>query len=116
VGEFNPTLIWFGIMPEKVKIIPLEGLEQMHTRSLLKRLKELLACEKSFELSDRFGYEPKPDPKITGFIEFKDSDEWREAYADVKEVLSQREHIPNSIERKQKRLDRAKRNKTKGKR
>ena len=57
-------------MPSKVKIIPKEKLMKTHTGTLMARRKQLLQCEESFTLSDRFGYENEPDPRQTGYIEF----------------------------------------------
>ena len=45
-------------------------------------------------------------------ILFKDSDAWRQAYAEVKQILSAREHLPGAAERKQRRLERARMNRT----
>jgi hypothetical protein len=56
----------------------------------------LLACEESFELSDRFGNEPAPEE--TGYIEFKNSTAWKKAYKELKLVLSTREHYGKSKE------------------
>lgn len=79
-------------MPSKVKIIPAAELETMHTGSLMSRRKALLACEESFRLSDRYGYEPEPDPAQTGQIEFKDTEVWQKAYRELKIELAGREH------------------------
>jgi hypothetical protein len=81
-------------MPSQVAIMTRDELESLHTGSLLTRRNRLLACEESFELSDRFGHEEKPDPQITGLIEFRDTPEWAEAYQDVKSILATREHVP----------------------
>ncbi len=75
-------------MTKKVKIIDLESLKQMHTGSLMSRRKALLACEESIELSDR-------DPGYVvenGYIEFKQTEEWKNAYSQLKSVLKAREH------------------------
>ncbi len=80
-------------MPSKVTIKTRETLERLYTGSLLTRLKQLRACEESFELSDRFGYEAEPDPGVTGFIEFKNTQQWNEAYRDLKKILGGREHV-----------------------
>jgi hypothetical protein len=79
-------------MPSKVKIIPKEKLMKLHTGSLINRRKQLLQCEESFTLSDRFGYENGPDPKETGYIEFKDTEDWENAYKELREILKNREH------------------------
>ena len=103
-------------MSSRVKIVTKTELEKMHAGALTARRHRLLECEESFEDSDRYGYEPAPDTSVTGLIEFKDSDVWKEAYREMKEVLETREHWPGGEERKQKRLEKAKRNKTKERR
>jgi hypothetical protein len=79
-------------MSGRVKIISKEDLKNLHTGTLMKRRKYLLACEESFQLSDRFGYDDEPVPEKTGYIEFKDTTEWIRAYSELKEVLSTREN------------------------
>ena len=91
-------------MASKVKIINKEELQKLHTGTLMKRRESLLACEESFNSSDRFGYEDAPSPDLTGVIEFKDTETWEKAYSELKEVLSTREHWPNKTERKVERL------------
>lgn len=87
-------------MPNKVPIVSKIELETLHTGSLLSRLEGLRKCEESFCLSDRYGYEEEPDPSATGHIEFKDTDAWKQAYSELKEILSHREHIPSAVERR----------------
>ena len=79
-------------MPSKVRIVQKEELIKIHTGSLMTRRNKLLQCEESFILSDRFGFESIPDPKETGYIEFKDTVEWKNAYKELKEILATREH------------------------
>jgi len=79
-------------MSSKVKILLKSELENMHTGSLMSRRKMLLACEETFELSDRFGLEAEPNPETTGVIEFKNTEAWQKAYSELKLVLSSREH------------------------
>ncbi len=100
-------------MSSRVPLRDRVELEAMHTGSLLSHLRLLQTCEEAFSSSDRYGYEPEPDPTATGYIEFKDSEEWRKAYQLVKEILSHREHLPTSEERREKRTDRAQSNKSK---
>lgn len=64
----------------------------MHTGSLMSRRKKLLACEESFEVSDRYVNENKPVSEETGSIAFKNSIVWQIAYKKLKTVLSAREH------------------------
>jgi hypothetical protein len=85
-------------MPSEVKIISLNELENMHIGSLMSRRKKLLACEESFELSDRFGNENEPALEETGYIKFKNSTAWKKAYKELKLVLSTREHYGKSKE------------------
>ena len=98
-------------MASKVEIKTIEELEKMHTGTLMSRRAALLKCEESFETSDRNGYEDKPSASISGVIEFKDSPEWKQAYNQLKEVLSKREHVPNKQERKKLRQLKAKKSK-----
>jgi len=99
-------------MPSKVKLLNTEELEKMHTGSLMRLRNELLACEESFKLSDRFDYENEPNPSITKLIEFKDTIEWKKAYKEIKNILSLRENLPNREERKTARVKRAKNDKS----
>jgi len=79
----------------------------MHTGSLMKRRAALLACEESFTVADR---DVLPDTE-NGRIEFKNTPQWQQAYADIKSVLATREHIPNKQERKAIRQARARQGK-----
>jgi hypothetical protein len=67
--------------------LTISELEALHTKQLLARLTRLHQCEESFDLSDRTGSDDSE------FIEFKQTSEWLTAFTDVKQVLSQREHI-----------------------
>lgn len=95
-------------MPSRVPIMERTELEKLHTGSLLSRLDGLRKCEESFSASDRMDGE-EPDPQITGFIEFKETSAWKQAYSDLKDVLSHREHLPSATERKEKRITQARR-------
>ena len=68
-----------------------EELEKLPTKRLLARLRQLQRCEDSLALSDQDASEYKP----SGLIEFKDSAEWINEYTKMKDILSQREHIPS---------------------
>jgi len=81
-------------MSSTVEPKSLEELKAMHTGSLMSRRKALLKCEESCDLSDQV------EQQSTGAIEFKNTPEWQRAYSDVKQVLSQRENMPNKQERK----------------
>ena len=97
----------FGI-ERAVPRIERRDLESLPTRELLTRLERLRQCEQSLELSDMT---PEEAGQARGIL-FKDSDAWRQATAEVKQVLSTREHLPGAAERKQRRLERAGLNRT----
>lgn len=67
-----------------------EELESMPTGALLARLKRLRWCEDSPEMSDL-----SKDERATAthLILFKTDPAWRQAYADLKDVLASREHL-----------------------
>ena len=88
-------------MTSKVKIVKLEELQNMHTGSLMARRAALLKCEESFESSDRVAYEDKPSDTTNDIIEFKESEAWKSAYAELKSVLATRENLPNKKQRKE---------------
>lgn len=83
-------------MASKLEIINKEQLEALHTGTLMNRRKALLKCEESLEASDQ-GVNSQTQ---AGYIEFKNTQEWQQAYTELKEVLSARENIPNKQERK----------------
>lgn len=83
-----------NLMSSTVKPKSTEELKSMHTGSLMSRHKTLLQCEESFDRSDQIIRDG------TGLIEFKDTPEWQRAYSDIKQVLSQRENVPNKLEHK----------------
>ena len=90
-------------MTSVVKVISREELEKMHTGTLMRRRADLLACEESFQQSDRFSLGQEPNTNENSLIEFKNTRQWEEAYRDVKEILSTRENVPGGNERKAKR-------------
>ncbi|MEP3051797.1 MAG: hypothetical protein ABJP48_03545 [Erythrobacter sp.] len=69
--------------------IPREELDQMPTGALLARLKRLRWCEDDQEKSDLTDDEVSSDSHL---ILFKSEDTWKTAYAEVKEVLADREN------------------------
>jgi len=75
----------------------------MPTKQLLGRLLSLQQCEESAILSDRTPGEGAPREGIV----FKNTADWRKAYADLKEVLATREHVPSAAERAKARQQRA---------
>jgi hypothetical protein len=91
-------------MSNTVMIIKQDQLMTLHTGTLMKRRDELLKCDESLEMSDSL----KTELNSQDLIQYKNTKEWREAYADVKEVLSTREHVPNKKERKLLRQQKAK--------
>jgi hypothetical protein len=91
-------------MSNTVVIIKQDQLMTLHTGTLMKRRDELLKCDESLEMSDSL----KTELNSQDLIQYKNTKEWREAYADVKEVLSTREHVPNKKERKLLRQQKAK--------
>jgi len=77
---------------KKLDVISKADLEDMHTGTLMSRRNALLKCEESFELSDQYQM-----VKGNG-IEFKNTSQWKQAYQDLKAVLSTRENIPSKQE------------------
>ncbi len=67
-----------------------EQLESMPTGALLARLKRLRWCEDSPEISDL-----SEDERATAahLILFKSDLAWRQAYADLTDILACREHV-----------------------
>lgn len=98
-------------MASRVEIKTVEELKEMHIGSLMSRRAALLKCEESFVLSDRNGHEANYKASKSGFVEFKDTPEWQQAYSDLKAVLSTRENVPNKQERKEIRKEKAKNSK-----
>ena len=92
-------------MSSKVPIISNEELDSFHTGILMTRRKALLKCEESFELSDQFDHGSFAQQE---FIEFKNTPQWKQAYAELKMVLSTRENVLNKKERKALRQAKAK--------
>jgi hypothetical protein len=79
---------------KRLEVISKSDLEKMHTGTLMSRRNALLKCEESFELSDQYQV-----IKDNG-IEFKNTQQWKQAYQDLKAVLSTRENILSKQERK----------------
>ena len=73
-----------------IKILKKEELEKMHTGSLMSRRTQLLRCEESEELSDLTEEEKQKTEK--DIIKYKQSELWKIAYSQLKEVLAKREH------------------------
>ena len=69
-----------------------QELEILPTGALLARLKRLRWCEEAREDSDLTDQEVA---SLTGMILFKEDPAWRLAYADLKHILADREHVEN---------------------
>ena len=67
-----------------------EALEALPTRALLARLERLRWCEAERDRSDLSEAEIESARHL---ILFKEDAAWRSAYADVKAVLADREHV-----------------------
>ena len=67
-------------------------LHKVPTKSFLARLARLRMCEESLAASDLSAGEVEH----VGGILFKSSPEWLKAFAEVKEALAAREHLPRS--------------------
>ncbi len=72
--------------------IPRQQLEGMATGALLARLKRLRWCEERREDSDLSDAEVA---SAANLILFKSDPAWRVAYADLRDMLDTRDHMPN---------------------
>jgi hypothetical protein len=88
--------------PKFVSLMSIEELEKLSTKQLLARLKCLHQCAESALHSDH-----DDASNISNAILFKDTNEWKAAYEQVKGALSQREHVPKGAELAKKRKMRA---------
>ena len=75
----------------------IEELERLHTGTLLTRLQLLRGLHERPEDSDLYKEEIV---QLVDVIAFKNTEEWRLAYADVKAVLATREHRPKGSKEK----------------
>lgn len=91
-------------LENELSIVPPATLATMPTKVLLGRLRRLLRCEESASVSD---LDQEELSRVTGIL-FKDTPEWRSAYAELKAALAEREHVPKGRERAAARLGRAK--------
>ena len=103
-------------MGSLVKIISKEDMEKFHTKVLLKRRKKLLECEEAIEWPEGSHQDNLEKLENAGIIEYKQTQLWEKAYSELKEILSKRENILGSAECKEKRMRKAKRNKSTEKR
>lgn len=74
----------------KPQVFSKEELQNKSTKELLGYLKKLHQCEESFEMSDLV---ENPDLGDGSTIYFKQTSKWEKAYAHVKEILANREHV-----------------------
>ncbi len=79
-------------MARAVAPMSAQELEALPTGALLARMKRLRWCEESRATSDLSDDEVA---SVGHLILFKDDAAWRSAHADLKAVLSQREHVEN---------------------
>src|SRR4051794_29471768 len=79
-----------------IPILAANRLAAMSTKQLLARLARLRFCEDQQDDSDLTAAEIA----TTDGILFKDTSEWRAAYADLKLILATREHVPRPAARK----------------
>lgn len=101
---------------KKIPVLKIEELEKLNTKQLLSILKKLQSCENSFEETD-LTYDINLDPTkySPNLIFYKETDSWKQAYIDVKNILKTREHIIKGLELKKLRLEKVKINQTKDK-
>ena len=69
-----------------------QELQTLPTGALLARLKRLRWCEEARADSDLTDEEVA---SVAGMILFKEDPVWRQAYADLKQILADREHLEN---------------------
>jgi len=91
-----------------VPVLDQEALEATPTKALLGRLRRLLQCEESQEVSDA---SPEELAQLKGIV-FKNTAEWRVAHDELKVVLASREHVPKRPERHAANIERARSNHT----
>lgn len=96
----------FGLKRQVPRMTPGE-LKQLSTKELLLRLERLRWCEKNKDASELTDSEVASATEIL----FKDTREWQEAYADLRNVLAGRGHVPSAAERRQERAERIKKGK-----
>ncbi|ART79771.1 hypothetical protein [Oceanisphaera avium] len=92
-----------SLSPKEIAPKSLAELDAMHTGSLMSRRRALLACPESSNLT------AQDKASLLLPIRYKDSQVWKNAYQELKQVLATREHLPNKQERKAQRQARAKR-------
>ena len=77
-----------------VEPIPVNELEQMPTGALLARLKRLRWCEDGQDGSDLSDEEVA---SVSHLILFKSDEAWKTAFAELKTVLDEREHVERKL-------------------
>ena len=106
----------FGTLAYVVKRMTVDQLEELHTGVLMKRREELLSCEEFLSWPPGAHEKRLEEFESAEFIEYKETKLWKQAYADLLGVLSKREHVLTGEQRKQRRLDKAKQQKSNEKR
>ena len=76
-----------------VDVVPFSELEDLHTGTLLARLKQLRWCME--DPSHARDYTAEELQSVQDKIVFKSDPKWKAAYAEVKCVLDKREHLDN---------------------
>lgn len=76
-------------LPKTIEAISKADLSELHTGTLLTRLQNLRKLPESFEASDMSAEE---EVSARNKIAFKNTAVWKEAWSDLKEELSGREH------------------------
>jgi len=71
-------------------VVPLADLERMHTGTLIARLKRLHWCMEDEAAAN--DYTAEEIANVADKIVFKSDVKWKQAYKEVKQVLSEREH------------------------
>ncbi|MBI3879165.1 MAG: hypothetical protein HY301_03770 [Verrucomicrobia bacterium] len=88
--------------------LSLAELEALPTKQLLGRLNRLRQCELSRSVSDHNNHQEESCLSI----EFKDTNTWKTAYAQLKQVLASREHVAKGMALVERRKSKAHENKT----
>ena len=76
-------------------MVTIDDLRKMPTKTLLARLARLRMCEESLAASDM---DPEEAGAASGIL-FKSASEWVQAFDQVKDEFSTREHVPRPAEK-----------------
>jgi hypothetical protein len=88
-----------------VEPIDASVLGSMSTQSLLKRLEELRALHECAEDSD---WSEDETQSASEMITFKNTDIWKSAWFEAKEILATREHVPRGNKERRQQAARSK--------